>query len=53
MFGDIETDQMVFGCSERLHVNVKKGYAIFHGKFLSTPKVLGFEFVMLANHDKT
>ena len=39
MFGDIEVEQMVFGCSERLHVDVKKTYAnIFHGKFLGTWK---------------
>ena len=50
MFGDIEVEQMVFGCSERLHVDVKNGYAIFHGKFLGTPKVWRNDALSSHNH---
>ena len=41
----------VFGCSERLHADVKKGYAIFHGKILGTPEVRKNDTLLSHNHD--
>jgi len=50
MFDDIEVEQMVFGCSERLHAYVKKGYDIFHGKFLGTLEVWKNDVPSSQNH---
>ena len=52
MFGDIEVEQMVFGCSERLHVDVKKRCAIFHGNFLGTLEVWRNDALSSHNHDR-